>query len=78
MSSSSAGIRGVVGKPATSLNLLPFGQLDGGHIMYAALGDRIAKTIWRTAVGLAAMIALSILDADAPGDGGAGLSPNPY
>jgi membrane-associated protease RseP (regulator of RpoE activity) len=41
-----------VGLLATALNLLPVGQLDGGHIIYAVAGERHAK------VALAAILAM--------------------
>ena len=47
-----------VGLLATALNLLPLGQLDGGHILYALFGrrhHRLAVVLW---VGL---LALSLL-----------------
>lgn len=39
----------LVGVLATSLNLLPIGQLDGGHILYAFVGNR-AKLISRVLI----------------------------
>ena len=35
-----------VGVLATALNLLPIGQLDGGHILYAFLGERMKYFSW--------------------------------
>ena len=33
------------GMLATGMNLLPIGQLDGGHVVYALLGHRIHRTV---------------------------------
>ena len=55
---------------ATALNLLPFGQLDGGHIAYAVLGRRatlisyatLALTLGLTIVSMSwAVVALMIV-----------------
>jgi membrane-associated protease RseP (regulator of RpoE activity) len=48
-----------VGLLVTALNLIPSGQLDGGHAIYAVLGKRIHY--WTGRVAFAAMAALSIL-----------------
>jgi membrane-associated protease RseP (regulator of RpoE activity) len=39
---------------ATAINLIPMGQLDGGHILYAVLGDR-----WHRIVSTALIIVLA-------------------
>lgn len=49
------GLAGWVGCLLTALNLLPVGQLDGGHLLYAAVGERsrqVAKVLFVVLLGL--------------------------
>ena len=46
---------GWLGVFVTMINLLPLGQLDGGHVMYSLVGDRqrlIAPLVWVGLIGL--------------------------
>lgn len=44
---------------ATAMNLIPMGQLDGGHIVYAAAGERWHR--WFTFACLAALIGMGFV-----------------
>ena len=46
-----------VGLLATALNLLPIGQLDGGHVLYAFLGER---TKWLSRIFVALLVPMGL------------------
>ncbi|PYS94549.1 MAG: hypothetical protein DMF64_00475 [Acidobacteria bacterium] len=46
-----------IGLLVTSLNLLPVGQLDGGHAVFAVLGARVHKWIGRSAFLVMSLVA---------------------
>jgi membrane-associated protease RseP (regulator of RpoE activity) len=48
-----------IGLLVTSLNLLPVGQLDGGHAVFSVFGERAHRLVGRFA--FAAMLALAVL-----------------
>ncbi len=53
---------GWTGLFVTGLNLIPVGQLDGGHVIYTLLGDR-ARLLYFPAVLIMAGLALMVSDA---------------
>jgi membrane-associated protease RseP (regulator of RpoE activity) len=62
----SVGLAAWFGLLVTVFNLLPIGQLDGGHIIYALLGRR-ARYVSRAVIG--ALLVLGVLDLAWPGWG---------
>jgi membrane-associated protease RseP (regulator of RpoE activity) len=50
---------GWVGLLVTGLNLLPVGQLDGGHVSYVLFGSKARYFFWPVIIGLAALSLLT-------------------
>ena len=50
---------GWVGLLVTGLNLIPVGQLDGGHVSYVLFGERAKQFFWPVIVALALLTALT-------------------
>jgi len=54
----SVALAGWGGVLVTAFNLIPAGQLDGGHILYALLGERARHAAW---IIIAALVGLSLI-----------------
>lgn len=52
------GFAGWIGLLVTAMNLLPVGQLDGGHIVYALFGERY---LWVSRAALVGILSLGLL-----------------
>lgn len=51
---------GWLGLLVTALNLVPVGQLDGGHLVHALLGHRAARTVGVVALGALVVLGLFV------------------
>ncbi len=57
---------GWIGLLVTGLNLIPVGQLDGGHIAYTLFGKRARLLYWPVLIALALLAVFSMVSAGAP------------